>query len=56
MENEEKAQGKHIYAIYLSPTSHQKNQTILKLDDQSHTRRKKKHSTDVSLKRLLFKI
>ena len=44
MENEEKKQGKHIYAIRFSVTflasySHQ-NRTNLELDDQSHTRRK----------------
>ena len=30
--------------------------TILKLDDQSHAKRKEKQSTEVLLKRLLFKI
>ena len=44
MENEEKKQGKHIYAIRLSVTCHQAlipmktkiNQTNLEQDDQSH--------------------
>ena len=30
MENEEKKQGKHIYVIRFSPTSHQKNQNNFK--------------------------
>ena len=33
-----------------------RTETILKLDDQSHTRRKKNQSTEVLWKRLLFKI
>ena len=49
MENEEKKQGKHIYAIRLSLTCHffsllfppkPKKRTNLELDDQSDTRRK----------------
>ena len=43
MENEEKKQGKHIYAIRLSVTCHQaliptktKKRTNLEQDDQSH--------------------
>ena len=62
--NEEKKQGNifmqlfsptyQFFSLLLIPTK--KQRTILEMDDQSHTRRKKSQSTEVLLKRLLFKI
>ena len=42
--------------FFFLPLLNKRTKTILKRDDKSHTRRKKKQSTEVFVKRLLFKI
>lgn len=50
MENEEKKQGKHIYAIFFSPTSQQKNQNNFKTGWQV-TYKKKEEAVNRSVRK-----